>query len=43
MAADDLDNICSDCGHRLDDPEFHCPNCGDHVDGLGDCQSGCES
>lgn len=36
------DDLCSDCFKPLDDSEYHCEHCGDHVDGLGDCDSGCE-
>jgi hypothetical protein len=34
--------ICSDCLECLQDPEQHCQQCGDHVDSLSDCQSGCD-
>lgn len=33
----DEDATCSDCFESLDDEDFHCPNCGGHVDGLGTC------
>lgn len=35
--------LCSDCLQPLADPAHHCQDCGDHVDGLGECNSGCES
>lgn len=34
--------LCSDCLQSLDDPAYHCPQCGDHVDASGECQSGCD-
>jgi len=37
------EECCSDCFGALDDPDAHCQQCGDHVDGLGECQSGCEA
>lgn len=40
---DTLASRCADCLESLNDPEHHCQQCGDHVDGLGECQSGCES
>lgn len=37
------DQACSDCLESLEDPEFHCTECGGHLDGLGiciECQNG---
>jgi predicted amidophosphoribosyltransferase len=34
--------VCSDCLEPLDDSGHHCPQCGEHVDSLGECQGGCE-
>ncbi len=38
---EDEDNLCSDCLEDMDDTEFHCPDCGDHIEGDGTCPEGC--
>lgn len=41
MGLIDSAGACADCDESLSDPEYHCPDCGAHMDGDGTCEE-CE-